>query len=226
MLWVGMAACPQNKAPPATPPAPPPAATAPTPPEAPPGTPGSLYVHPVPPGVVTLSEDKLKRFIAYQSQLSGLSGEMAQKTQALERQYDAGFEHDSAAMSAALSLVQQQAAARSKAAKELGLSEAEIASVERMLSDILGRRLAQAVNQDALVEQLEDVMSRVPAEQQPEFERALKQARAARDESKTLGKQRLRYGDANVELVLAHEEELRKHWMAVAAGMAGQGEGP
>jgi hypothetical protein len=220
LLGLGLAACPQEKAgppPQATPPAapsPPTAATAEP-------SPGALHAHPVPPGVVALDEDKLKRFIAYQSQLTGLSGDFAQKTQALERQFDAGFEHDSHAMSAALSLVQQQASARSRAAKELQLTDAEIASVERMISDILGRRLAQVVNQDALVEQLEDVMARVPADQRPEFERALKQARAARDESKTLLKQRARYGDANVDLVLAHEEELRKHWMAVAAGMAG-----
>jgi hypothetical protein len=217
LLVLGLTGCTQKQAPP--PPAPIPLSQGVV--ETAAADAGSRYPHPTPAGVVALDEDKLKRFIAYQAQLTGLSGELAKKTQALERKYDAGFERDPAAMSAALSLVQQQASARSKAAKELGLVDAEIASVERMISDILGRRLAQAVNQDALVEQLEDVMARVPAEQRAEFERALKQAREARDESKTLGKQRLRYGDVNVDLVLAHEDELRKQWLAVAAGMAG-----
>jgi hypothetical protein len=219
LFLLGLSGCPKptaSQAPPAAPPA-----TVSAQAGAAPDAPGAARAHPVPSGVVVLDEARLKHFLEYQGRLTELSGELVQRTQELERRYDGGLERDPAGLSAALALVQKQSEGRRRAAQEVGLTETEITSVERMVSDILGRRLAQNVNQEALVQQLEDVMAHVPADQREDFERALKQARSAQDESKTLGPERARYGDANVDLVLAHEDELRKRWTAVTAGLSG-----
>jgi len=176
-------------------------------------------------GPITLTDETLKRFMAYQADFASASSELASAAQRLEGGRDGGLSQDPAALAEATRVVRRQAQARRDARQKSGLGEDQVAAIERMVSDVLGQRLyARSVDPAAMQRQLEEVVAKVPAEARGEFQQAIDQLRARSQASQALAAERSRYGDANVNLILAHEGELQKHWTAMAAGLAGSTE--
>jgi len=160
--------------------------------------------------VPRLDEEKLKRFWVYRSQVSRLERDLArEESEARARLPDGGFRVDGPALTRGLALLKREDEARSLLLKESGLTREEARGIERMVADFVGERmLSNGASQDLMVEQLEQILRQVPADRRTDFEQALNRERAARDKSKALVSQRDRWGDANIDLLLAHEAEL------------------
>jgi len=180
-------------------PAPParPAMTSPRPSSAPasPPEPATPYV---------LDAAKLDRYIDYQRRVIAASREALQNIAKVGA--DAGT---FSALSQTSGALKQQGNAVDAALKESGLSKEDVHAIEPMVSDVTAELMAsETMNQMNIIKTLEDQMQRVPPEARAQMEKTVKQMKDEQDSRAKLSKERAKYGDANVDLLVSKKDAL------------------
>jgi hypothetical protein len=183
---------------------------------------GSLRArYPTPAGVLVLDDKKIEEFIAYQAGMVAHSGAFSDRVTQLEAGHDGG-QIDAKTLDQSVNLLHEEREARQEILQSAGLSRTDLDAVEKMVSDFLAdRNAAQALGQDAMMEQLEEVARQMPADRRTPFNTVIREARERRDAARSLITLRARYGDANVERLLAHETELQAALTQTAATLHG-----
>jgi hypothetical protein len=163
------------------------------------------------PFVVT--PEKLDKYIAYQDTTGRIYQESIARIQKMVAKADAGaYEGTLGAFAGAregMKLVEAQEEAREKARKETGLSQRDIDKLQDLVSDVMGnRKMAAMVNYDAQIKQFEAMREKVPADQRASLDETIKSLKAQQEQATKLDDERKRFGDANVDAVLAREKDL------------------
>ncbi len=145
-----------------------------------------------------LTPEKLAAFTRYEDRVAGLFATGPQSP-------GGTGETESTAKVTAAAIEEARARAQS------GLALDELDLIEQMVSQVLARR-QQAMAVDA--EQTLELMTRLKQALGPEKQAAVAQAMTEtarlRDEALQLTRERIEYGDANVDLLLGAEAELRR----------------
>lgn len=160
---------------------------------------------PATPWVVT--PERLDLYLAYRDAL--LKGYLA-RADALQRlsagSLDAGTP---AALRDAKTVIDGQQELERRSREALGLSAEEIGRIQQLVSDVVTRRrLAEMIHYDAQIQQFQALQAQLPPEQRPSLADTLASLEKQRDASAKLTDLRARYGDANVDAVLAREQAL------------------
>lgn len=151
-------------------------------------------------GRLSLTAERLERYLGYQRAV--LEG---QRTLAP----DGG----------ALAVLERLARAEEEARVRFGLQAQEVDAIDELITDVFAERsYALSAGLDRLIAQGEAMTAKLPADQRGDFELELQAIRQQRDEARALPRQRERYGDANVDLVLTREAELMKLWNERVSG--------
>jgi len=182
---------------------------------APAGQPNAVAAAPL-----LVSNEKLDRYLAYQdATLKGYLATIAE-AQKLSGPSDAGV-HQAAR---GLALIRAQQAAEQAARERLGLTEAEVTQLQRVVSEVITRRkVASMVNYDAQLKQFETLRAQLPADQRASLTETIASLQQQRDETVQLTEERRQYGDANIDAVLAREKELaaaQDRWVQAVASSA------
>ncbi len=157
---------------------------------------------------------RLDKFIAYQEQTLALYQQMLAELGRVE-----GTDGGAAA---AVGLVKKHAQAQEKARRSLGLSERDVRELERVVGDVIARRaLAQSLEGEKSLQELEGLAARLSPEQRGEVDKSIAARRAEYAGTLALTEERKKYGDENVDLVLTREEVLTQQWQQAIATFAG-----
>jgi hypothetical protein len=113
------------------------------------------------------------------------------------------------------------AEAEEEARKQSGLERAELAAIELMVRAVIGKRLYGATPPgDDSLERMKALREKLSGKRREELARSIAELETSRDEFARLTEERRKYGDANIDLVLAREPELRRAWKEMMATFA------
>jgi hypothetical protein len=153
------------------------------------------------PAAVQLTEEKLQSFLGYQRRMLGLYAE----------RIDGGEPRREADISR-LALIEADARQRS------GLQRTELASIQEMVRQVIGKRVhgGDPPGDDSL-ERMKTLQAKLGPGRGSELAKNIAQLESDRDEFSRLVEERQKFGDANVNLLLAHEAELIRNWKETMA---------
>ncbi len=153
---------------------------------------------------IQLTERKLSSYLAYQHRMLAIYG----------RALDAGSPR-------AGSAVPKLAEAEEEARKQCGLERDELTAIGQMVREVIGKRIYGATTPgDDSIERMKALQAKVSAEHREELARSISQLEASRNDFARMTEERKRYGDPNVDLLLAHEAELVRAWKDMMATFA------
>ncbi len=179
----------------------------------------------LPKSSLTLTRAELDSYVVYQRRRQELFGELMGELGKMQARADAGryegMAGNAGAMKDVVALSEKQAEAEEQARNESGMGADKLEQVEDLVSAIVSKRMvAKPLNQEQLISDMEKMKANVPAESAKEFEESIAQMKAQAAELKNLTEERKRYGDGNVDLVLAREADLisdYEKWLGMAA---------
>lgn len=162
---------------------------------------------------LVITSEKLDKYIAYQDATGRIYQEGLAGIRKLIAKADAGaYDSTLGAFAGArqgLKLVEAQEEAKEKARKQVGLSEREIDEIQDLVMDVISnRKMAAMVNYDAQLKQFEAMREKMPADQRASLDDTIKALKEQKDLATKLTDERQRFGDANVDAVLAREKDL------------------
>jgi len=118
------------------------------------------------------------------------------------------------------------AEAEERARKENGLSSRELKAIDQMVREIIGKRVhAGGLFREDTLQRLEEMKAKLPPERRHDAEESIAQLKREQDEFSRLSEERKKYGDENVDAILARESELTECWkeaMALFAPTSGK----
>ncbi len=151
-----------------------------------------------------LDAAKLDRYIEYQRKVIAASRETLQNIAKIGA--DAGT---FSALSQSSGALQEQGNAVNAALKESGLSKEDVHAIEPMVNDVTAELMAsETVNQMNIIKMLEDQMQHVPPDARAQMEKTVKQIKDEQEARAKLTKEREKYGDANVDLLVSKKDAL------------------
>jgi muconolactone delta-isomerase len=110
------------------------------------------------------------------------------------------------------------AEAEEKARTENGLSREELKAIDEMVREIIGKRAhAGDLFRADTLKRLEEMKARLPPDRRRDAEESIAQLKREQDEFSNLSAERKKYGDANVDAILAREAELKECWKEAMA---------
>lgn len=177
---------------------------------------------------LVVTSAKLDKYIAYQDATARILRESLAHVEKMIAKADAGaYEGALGAFAGAregAKLFEAQEEAKEKARKETGLSEREIDQIQELVMDVISnRKMAAMVNYDAQLKQFEALREKMPADQRADLDETIKSLKEQKDQSTKLTDERQRFGDANVDAVLAREKDLTaayERWAKTIQGSA------
>ncbi|HZA49198.1 MAG TPA: hypothetical protein VE549_00570 [Myxococcaceae bacterium] len=165
------------------------------------------------PAPYRVEPEAIERFIRFQERMLPLQARMLADLARADRA-DGG--------TATVAAIRRHAEAEEAARRDVGLSERDVEQLESIVTDVISRRAAAAVDDsEATLREMEALAARLPVEQRTEFEATLGPLRRQVDQSRALAAERARHGSENVDRVLAREAELTEHWNRAIAVFAG-----
>lgn len=158
----------------------------------------------------------LQRYIAFQDQTMALYAELLEEL-ARQEATDGGRDGPRA-----VALFRKHAAAQDRIRDELGLSDRDVHELERIVGDVISRRAVAPPKEqlDSLV-RMEELASQLPEDQRADFARTVAGLKARVGANDPLTDERRKYGDDNVNRVLAKEAVLTRQWNRAIATFAG-----
>jgi len=161
----------------------------------------------------------LDRFLQYQDRALSLQLKTVAALEALEAR-------DAGAGPEAISLVRDEAKALAALRSELKLSESEVLLLEQITGDVISRRaLAATSEEEASLRELEVLAANLSETDRAKMEASLALVREEQKMLESLTPERARYGDENVDAVLARERELTRQWHRTLTAFAGRDAG-
>lgn len=117
--------------------------------------------------------------------------------------------------------VQQVVDAEEQARRQSGLERRELAEIEQMMRAVIGKRVyGAAVPGDDSLDRMRALQSKLSEQGRAEVSKSIGEVEKSQEELVRLTEERRRFGDANVDLLLAHEAELTKLWKQMMASFA------
>ncbi len=111
--------------------------------------------------------------------------------------------------------------AEEKARRQSGLQRRELSEIDQMVRAVIGQRVyGGAVPGDDSLERMRAVQSKLSGQGREEVAKSIAELERSREELVRLADPRRRFGDANVDLLLAHEAELTRLWKQTMATFA------
>ncbi|HME91015.1 MAG TPA: hypothetical protein VKE49_06310, partial [Myxococcaceae bacterium] len=111
--------------------------------------------------------------------------------------------------------------AEEQARRQSGLQRQELSEIEQMVRAVVGQRAyGGAVPGDDSLERMRAVESKLSGQGRQEVAKSIAELERSREELVRLTEERRRFGDANVDLLLAHEAELTRLWKQTMAAFA------
>jgi hypothetical protein len=165
--------------------------------------------------MVRLDADVLERFLRYEESTARADAAASRRALELTAHWDAGTMPEGKPLAEGLALVRQQRDARQHALAASGMSERDVREIEQMVTELLHQRLSSPSDPDALEKEMQAAMAQAAPDRRPSFEEALSQLRQRASQSADLRGLRQRWGDANMAVLLAHEDVLRRRWNAL-----------
>jgi len=111
--------------------------------------------------------------------------------------------------------------AEEHARQQSGLPRRELSEIEQMVRAVIGQRVyGGAVPGDDSLERMRAVESKLSGQGREEVAKSIAELERSRAELVRLTEERRRFGDANVDLLLAHEAELTQLWKQTMAAFA------
>ena len=111
--------------------------------------------------------------------------------------------------------------AEEQARRQSGLQQRELSEIEQMVRAVIGQRVyGGAVPGDDSLERMRAVQSKLSGQGREEVAKSIAEVERSREELVRLADERRRFGDANVDLLLAHEAELTGLWKQTMATFA------
>jgi len=111
--------------------------------------------------------------------------------------------------------------AEEQARRQSGLPRRELSEIEQMVRAVIGQRVyGGAVPGDDSIERMRSVESKLSGQGREEVAKSISELERSREELVRLTEERRRFGDANVDLLLAHEAELTRLWKQTMAAFA------
>ena len=192
VLVLPVCACKKEPPPRAAPPARPTATRA---PPAQPPAPSKPYV---------LEADHLDRYIDYQRKVIRASRDALQSIAKIGP--DAGTVSTLVQSGGAL---RSQGNAMETARKESGLSQEDIHAIEPMVKDVTTEWMAaQTIDQNNMIRTLEDQVAHAPRDVRAQMEKTVNDLKAEQEARTKLTKEREKYGDANVDVLVSRKDAL------------------
>lgn len=167
------------------------------------------------PAGFALNRQKLDRYLDYQRRLVPIYSELM-KGMSQGGPASTGASGRAATTSPESGATLKRLAIDEERAREAsGLSTQELEAIDRIVRDVIGRRLygGTAVEEES-VHRMEMMKAKLPTQLQAETGRAIDEIRKSQESVKWLKGEREKYGSSNVDLVLSREAELAQTWRA------------
>lgn len=158
-----------------------------------------------------VTEEELKKFIVYQSKVTELTREALKelKERTGKIQKAGGLPQTMETAKLYEAFVNRKEEIDQKAEEASGLKTADAEHVRELVFDVINaRKFAGAAELDKTLAQAKSALKNMNPEQRIEAEEDLKELEAQVKSLHNAGDARDRFGDKNVDLVLAHEAEL------------------
>jgi hypothetical protein len=165
--------------------------------------------------LVHLDADMLERFLRYEETTARTDAAASRRALELTAHWDGGTMLEGKPLAEGLALVRQQRDARQRALTASGMSERDVREIEQMVTELLHQRLSTPSDPGALEKEMQAAMAQAAPDRRPAFEEALGQLRQRAAQSADLRGLRQRWGDANMAVLLEHEDVLRRRWNAL-----------
>jgi len=151
-----------------------------------------------------LTDRKLSAYLAYERRMVELYA----------RSLDAGA-------ASASPTVANLAEAEEEARRQSGLERAELTAIEQMVREVVVKRLYGGIAPgDDSLERTKALQDKLSGPQREELSQAIAEMERTRSEFARLTEERRKYGDANVDLLIARETELTRAWKEKMAAFA------
>ena len=151
-----------------------------------------------------LTDRKLSAYLAYERQMVELYA----------RSLDAGA-------ASASPTVGKLAEAEEEARRQSGVERGELTAIEQMVREVIVKRLYGGIAPgDDSLEQTKALQDKLSGPQREELTKSIAEMERTRNEFARLTRERRKYGDANVDLLIAREAELTRAWKEKMAAFA------
>jgi hypothetical protein len=156
-----------------------------------------------------LTKEKVDAYVDYQRRMLAVYETSLKDMAALQGRVDAGV--TGGAASSALLIIEKKARSEREAREATGLSEDDVNDIAEVVTAVIAQRqLARTLGYAEEVKRLEAMQARLTPEQQKELAPQVAEMRSRAQALEALTELRQAYGSANVDLVLAREEELTR----------------
>ncbi len=158
-------------------------------------------------GPYTVTAEKLEAYVGYQRRMLKVYEASQKDMQGLEAR--AFKEGASEAARTRLKVIEAKAKAEEEARAEAGLTVADINGIAEVVTAVIAQRqLARQMGFDEELQKLEALQAKLTPEQQQDLAPQVAEMRKRSQEFEGLAELRRTFGDANVDAVLAREQEL------------------
>ena len=164
-----------------------------------------------------LDTDKLTRYLQYKKTVIGASG------QALQHLAKVGPDAGTlTALMATGGSLQDMADAETAALKASGLTKQDISAIDPMVGDVSGSIwAAEQMGQMNLMPMLEEQLKNATPATRPQLEKTIAEMKAQQEARTQLTKERAKWGDANVDVMLAQKDALIDNFKGAMGVLAG-----
>lgn len=162
-----------------------------------------------------LTQEKLVAYVGYQRKVMDSYAAMARELQAAKARL-AGPEMPgkvAPSLSDSMKAIESKAESEAKARREAGLTEEDVNRIGVLVTDVITQRhMAAMIDLSGELKKLEEMQARLKPEQAKELAPQIEAMRRRVQETEKLVSVRKQHGDANVDLVLSHEQELMANY--------------
>lgn len=165
------------------------------------------------PGAYVVTREKVDAYVTYQQRMLDVYGQQVKGLQGLGALVDAGTPEAMAAARAGLKVVEAKAKAEAEARAQAGLSVADVNGLAEVVTAVIGQRqLGRTLQYEEELAKLEALQARLPEAQRAELGAQVASMRQQVEAFQKLTDVRRQYGDANVDAVLAREDDLVRNY--------------
>jgi hypothetical protein len=173
-------------------------------------------------GPYTITDEKLEAYVGYQRRMLKVYETVQKDMQGLEaRAFKEGAPEVARAR---LKLIETKAKAEEEARREARLTEDDINGIAEVVTAVIAQRqLARQMGFDEELQKLEALQAKLTPEQQQDLAPQVAEMRKRSQEFEGLAELRRAFGEANVERVLAREQQLTQGYQDMLKAFSGGG---
>lgn len=173
-------------------------------------------------GPYAITREKLDAYVGYQRRMLKVYETVNKDMRGLDARI---FKDGSPeAAKARLKVIEAKAKAEEEARREARLTEADVNGIAEVVTAVIAQRqLARQMGFDEELSKLEALQAKLTPEQQKELAPQVEAMRKRSQDFEGLAELRRSFGDANVELVLAREQELTRGYQEMLKAFSGAG---